>query len=602
MNNSNSNSNSNNEGKHKRPHALSVTSLPQLILYIIGLVTLLAPYFFISFSIFEYRQSSTNIIISGHKQDVFLSTLAGSRISSSSSSPLSSSQGMKYYMHSLENPPNESPFTIHHTILTRFMVGQAQRSNYELARARYLLFETFCWPTMRYQTSKNFFWLILVDPGLPSSIINDMRTLINDVPTGNAYMVLTNNSSWSADGVGVENVTSYGVGLQTILEEYIDGKLDIVTGNTKFLQQASDRMKQRKPNGTDLLDSSIANNKPIMVIETLLDADDGINNNGVEWIQKVAIDRTKERQRQQGQEQRQPTLPPTLNSTWWFLCGTDHIEWHNRDIYMLTNKKYAEVGLTSGLAGLRQSPYFCTSAGFTRVGITKPSSSTEQELSSSLFKFPKDAYSNHALAFYFPECTTPTADSYSTKFTPVVINNSGNYSHCHRREFPGKIFILKSRTITSDSMDHINPKKADDYRDVAWLNKTDYPLIINATERMWNTLRTEFSINRSRAWETSVYIFNNREIILKQNKDSRCAPGFPCYKEAKKNLIRMNNFWKAEKDGGTKKKSTPTMEVKEKIERLAKGKAKIAEMKKKAAGQTASHSEALAKKNGIQRR
>ena len=47
--------------------------------------------------------------------------------------------------------------------------------------------------------------------------------------------------------------------------------------------------------------------------------------------------------------------------------------------------------------------------------------------------FPKDGYSNHALTFYFPECT-PSNDT--------IIPN-GNYSACWHREFAEKIYIVK---------------------------------------------------------------------------------------------------------------------------------------------------------------
>jgi hypothetical protein len=557
-------------------------SLRRLTMYLVGVMTLSVPYFLISFSSISssYQQESSSNIDNdcndndNNNANAFASILAGSKVSSSSSSSSSSSLSLSVHRHdqqqkqkhqilppvySLEHPPNHSPYKILHTVMTRFMVGQSN-AKYELARARYLLFESFCWPTIQYQTSKNFFWLVLVDPGLDISIINDMQSLLNAVPTGNAYMILTNNTAWSADGVGVENVTSYGVGLQIIVEEYTNGKLDIITGNTTYLLRALNWMTKQQLveepqhnnsssiSSSSSKDNNIETSKPIMVIETLLDADDGINNHGVEWIQDVAIQRTKEHQQQQQQSPSHPyPLHPTLNSTWWFLCGTDHIEWHNRDIFKLTNEEYTEHGITSGLAGLRQSPYFCTSAGFTRIGITTTtttstpmtSNSSLSSSSSSPFKFPKDAYSNHALAFYFPECTSTN----TTTATSTIINNNGNYSHCWRREFSGEAFILKSRTITSDSMDHMNPRKTDDYRDVAWLNKTDYPLLINETERMWNVLTKEFAIDRLNAWETSTYIFDNRRLILRQNKDSRCSPGFPCYKEAKKNLIRMEKYW-----------------------------------------------------------
>lgn len=277
-----------------------------------------------------------------------------------------------------------------------------------------------------------------------------------------------------------------------------------------------------------------------MVIETLLDADDGLNNGAVEWIQTTASQRTEEHwENLQAQEQlnqttalRQSTPPPSLNTTWWFLCGTDHIEWHNRQIFQLTDEEYKEEGITSGLVGLRQKPLFCTSAGFTRIGITDIPKTAASNYSHMVF--PKKGYSNHALTFYFPECTPSNNAS---------VIASGNYSGCWHREFAEKAYIVKSRTITSDSMDHLNIAKTKDYRDISWLNASDYPLLINDTEHMWDILGNEFSIQRTKAWELSVYILEHRQSIIKQNKQSRCSPGFPCFKTAKRNLIRIERYW-----------------------------------------------------------
>merc|ERR1712224_335928 len=93
------------------------------------------------------------------------------------------------------------------------------------------------------------------------------------------------------------------------------------------------------------------------------------------------------------------------------------------------------------------------------------------------------------------------------------------------------------------SMDHLNVGRTKDYRDIAWLNASDYPLLTNDTEIFWDILKEEFSINRKKAWELSVYIYEHRKSIIHQNKESRCSPGFPCYKTAKRNLIKMERYW-----------------------------------------------------------
>jgi hypothetical protein len=556
------------------------------LLFFVGATVVLMPFFH-----YTYLQSLAAMADS--EGSTLASILASSKVSSSLSSQSSQSlvlpqppfqpggqnnnnNSNNNKQHSLEHPPGNSPYTILHTVTSRFMVGQAPNVTYgkqfEIQKARYLLFETFCWPTVKHQTSSNFYWLVLVDPGLDERIIGSIRDLMSSTehfPDGNAFLVLTNNTKWSSDGIGVENSTSYGVGLQPVAQEFKDGSLEILTGNTDYLLRALDWMdgngnvKTTKKNNNNLRTTHNDENKPLLVIETLLDTDDGLNNHAVEWIQDTAVQRTKEhwdyKQQQLRQQQqlaannntkssktaalRQSSssstiVQPSLNTTWWFLCGTDHIEWHNREIFQLTEEQYSKTGITSGLAGLRKAPLFCTSAGFTRVGITTPPKVGASASSNySHMVFPKDGYSNHALTFYFPECTTTT-----TINTTVVVSN-GNYSACWHREYPGEAFIIKSRTITSDSMDHLNVARAKDYRDVAWLNASDYPLLINETKRMWDILGTDFSIDQTKARETSAYIFEQRRSILYQNKETRCTPGFPCHKTAKTNLVRMERYW-----------------------------------------------------------
>jgi hypothetical protein len=432
--------------------------------------------------------------------------------------------------YTLDDPPIDSPYHILHTVTTRFMVGQPK--GLVLAKARYLLFETFCWPTMRYQTNQNYYWVVLVDPRLDPTILRDIQALLNSMPSKNAYMVLTNNTKWVEDGVGVENATSYGVGLQTVVEEFRQGQVQILTGNAKHLHHAFDLIGKTDTSHNDGDDDD----KPILVMETLLDADDGMNNHAIDWIQELAIQKGQEQQRHMTYL---PSHRVSLSTTWWLLCGTKHIEWHNRDIFIRTEEKYKEFGVGSGLTGTRTNPFFCTSAGFTRIGLTHPSLPHPMD-------FPKEALSNHAIAFYFPHCTDEV-DRWVQR--PPSHHANISLARCYRRVFPNLPFILKSRSITSDSMENMNAKKPDDYRDVAWLNKTENPLLLNETETIWDILKEDFSIDRRRVWEISMYLFEHRRDILRQNMASRCIPGFPCNKGARKNLLYMERFWARQEEG-----------------------------------------------------
>lgn len=492
-------------------------------------------------------------------------------------------------MYTLPHPP-PSDYHILHTITSRFMVGQPHQSI--LAKARYQLLETFCWPTLQHQTRRNFFWLLLVDPGLDAEVLQNIRTLLQETTIHNKkdntnnlayYMVMTNNTVWAADGVGVPGVNSYGVGLQELGREYRAGRVEITTGDTTHLLRALDQIEGRT---TTKSSTSTPSPSPlILLIETLLDADDGLHSHGVEWIQEVAVQHANRQLELMGRHRR-PNI--SLNHTWWLMCGTDHIEWHNRDIFQLTQKEYDDRGLTSGITGIRHAPIYCASAGYTRVGLTQPAATFWAQDKSGggaakkempLLMFPRVAYSNHALTDEFPVCNDglqgidgPPKASGSSPWLPfptTTKNNGNNHtvvmSQCFRREFPDFPFVLKSRTITSDSMDHMNPKLTD-YRDLPWHNETEFPLWVNETEKTWLILRNEFGIDRVKAWKTSMYLREHMDAILQQNREARCAPGFPCREVAEKQFQKMGAFVKQlnrknemeAKAGGTKHTLTIT--------------------------------------------
>jgi len=254
---------------------------------------------------------------------------------------------------------------------------------------------------------------------------------------------------------------------------------------------------------------------------------------------------------------------PTLNNSWFLLCGTDHIEWHNRDIFRLTDSEYRETGLTSGITGIRHAPQYCTSAGFTRVGLTITTTMLMEKSANSnnsqqkTLVFPEVAYSNHALATEnFDLCNViDSAKGFAAEqdVEDVIM------ARCFRRDFSGLPFVLKSRSVTSDSMDHMDPKQKD-YRDLPWEKKMDHPLLMNETEKIWRILEDDFSINRFKAWETSIYLRENLESIIEENKNSRCAPGFPCREVAdvtfKKMSAHLKHMKKVNEVEATKKMIT----------------------------------------------
>lgn len=244
----------------------------------------------------------------------------------------------------------------------------------------------------------------------------------------------------------------------------------------------------------DLFQPTTQNNSSntgiIIKMDTILDADDGLHNLGVEWMQSMAV------QYAQHQRQGMTTSRLDLASSWWVFCGTEHIEWHNREIYMLHPRDFEERGISSGITGVRKKPEFCTSAGFTRVGILEPPIQT--------VLYPRQAYLNHAQVI-----------------GKLLHCNITTLNHCYKREFPNIPLIVKSRSVTSDSMDHLNPQQANDYRDHTWHDSNHSPLWVNETENTWRVLEKEFGIDRFKAWKTSIYMHQHVLEIITENQAAR---------------------------------------------------------------------------------
>jgi hypothetical protein len=91
---------------------------------------------------------------------------------------------------------------------------------------------------MTHQTSQNYHWLVLVDPGLDGSIIQEIESLLTflSLALDNVYMVMMNNTACMQDEKNkARKLALYGVSLHTIATEYDRGNLNVVTGNKAHL-------------------------------------------------------------------------------------------------------------------------------------------------------------------------------------------------------------------------------------------------------------------------------------------------------------------------------------------------------------------------------
>lgn len=171
-----------------------------------------------------------------------------------------------------------------HIIHTRFM--QEQGGLVALARARLALFQIVCLPTIVHQSTQHFLWLIQVDPLLDGMVLRALLQLVSPYP--NIFVIPSNVNfrinqefpgAWR-DGAEIHSVQQHG---------FYDGG----SSNVEFLVLA------------------MALEPHLPIVETRLDADDGLQLNFLQAVQEDALHQLED-----------------TNIRWMYWCSRRHIEWH----------------------------------------------------------------------------------------------------------------------------------------------------------------------------------------------------------------------------------------------------------------------------------
>ena len=159
--------------------------------------------------------------------------------------------------------PNMIDWPLIHIVNTRFMQEQGPLTT--LGMARFHLFMTFCFPSMIQQSTQKFFWIIKTDPKFTQSPVFDL--LLQAVrPYHNIYVVGSNNN-FLIDSTNKPGSWRDGIECMDLLQS------KIYTGNITKLRMAM-ALREERP-----------------ILETRLDADDGLHKNYIEYIQIVALRR-----------------------------------------------------------------------------------------------------------------------------------------------------------------------------------------------------------------------------------------------------------------------------------------------------------------------
>jgi len=186
--------------------------------------------------------------------------------------------------------PDEEPIV--QIINTRFM--QNQPDLVELGLARLELMRTICLPTLQQQTSQNFLWIIRADPDLHPTIktglLNMIATATQETPDFHVVVMGSNDNP---------------SGFRRANHILVSPEL-VWTDNYNLLQHFQQASQSR------------------IVLETRLDADDGLHIYFVELMQEEAILYLSQANDDPQTENRTNT---SSSGNWLVWCAGTHVEW-----------------------------------------------------------------------------------------------------------------------------------------------------------------------------------------------------------------------------------------------------------------------------------
>jgi hypothetical protein len=270
---------------------------------------------------------------------------------------------------------------------------------------------------MAKQTTSDFLWIILIDPELSPVLLGRLQQLVQPYPHFYLYKQATQ-----------------AIDLQDLNLSLVE------SGDKDLLMQAAYEARFK------------------ILMQTRLDADDGLANIYVEQTQRTAVE----------------TLQPanSLRPTGWMIqCVKKHFEWH----YDLQQNATSDL---KGWLRLSVTPSFCVTPGLTLAVSPNGQSWNKDEL---LPIYPHDRITRR-----FPRCS-------------LQIRTNCFHTLNEIRE-PAAV---RSRTPASSFMRGVGTT------DTRYTPDND-----------WNKVERDFGIGRKTFIQTRIYLMDNVEAISKENLES----------------------------------------------------------------------------------
>ena len=375
-----------------------------------------------------------------------------------------------------------------HVIKTRLM--QEQASLHHLNRARLLLFRTFSLPTMASQTQQNFIWMIKVDPLLHgTAILHELIQYVQEYMIYNNTYIIGSNNNYRIQNEKVTGSIRDGSEVFDLLN------CRIYTGDPVRFQLALSLYEA-----------------PLPLLETRLDADDGLHTDLIATMQHTALDHFQKHAHVQ----------------WMYFCCRRHMEWHWIDPLTTTtitadpNTTRSHDPSSSYVAHLVHRYGVLQGVTHTHLCIT-PGITT--------------AYNSHTREHTVPVFAhdeivkklrgDPKNPDHDTTTTGVDCGyGEGNSSLCLQFIETFLFEAIRSRTPTSAGMLQIQPKQIYDTVYIHYM--------------FWNVLYSSF-LGVTRANMKFIQDYFNTHIIeiCRDNLIGQCTTGHSCKESAKLELQQL---------------------------------------------------------------
>ena len=376
---------------------------------------------------------------------------------------------------------------------------QHQPDLLELGQARLQLLKTLCLPTLQQQTSQNFLWIIRADPQLAEPLKKELLSLIDTATQSNPYF-----------RVVVMATNENPVGFRKPLTETPD---QIWTHNYYLLQHYQQAAQTRA------------------VLETRLDADDGLHIAFVEVMQQEAREQLVDSESmmssnshskaksQGGSKQEDSQKQHTKQSKNWLMwCSGTHVEWQygapweflageNSNV---TKKQLqdAEDSMDSTLGSLMP--------GLTKGCIT-PGLTTGYGKYVNFDDVPNAQH--HMLHRKVRPCHDPTEQQHE--------HNNKRCLIFWKEVIPAAI---RGRTPTSAGMQFVLGKHMSSLSPQARqaLGADEPELLREKQSMMWESVERRFDISKDSVRQMRNFLTDHMHGIVQDNYEGQCTQGHSC--------------------------------------------------------------------------